>query len=143
MAVKVWLDQLFTPYVREAYRIVREQHHLLPVGSKTELQTAIATHSPPTPPPELRRTPANVPMVGHLGLFNQRLQQQSKSIEWVFDDTITEGTSATPYWVAKALIDGNCWGVGRGNTKRIAKNEAAKQGLRRMGFDEVRSIYGY
>jgi len=134
-AVKIWLERLFTPYVCEAYRIVREQHGLLPIGSGNELQAAIAAHSPPTPPPETRRPLANAATLGHLGLFNQRLQQQNKSIEWVFDDTITESTKATPFWAAKAVVDGDCWGTGRGNTKKTAKNEAAKQGLKRMGFD--------
>jgi len=138
-AVKIWLERLFTPYVCEAYRIVREQHGLLPIGSGNELQAAIAAHSPPTPPPETRRPLANAATLGHLGLFNQRLQQQNKSIEWVFDDTITESTKATPFWAAKAVVDGDCWGTGRGNTKKTAKNEAAKQGLKRMGFDGVRS----
>ena len=72
--------------------------------------------------------------LGHLGLFNQRVQQQSKSIEWIFDTT-TESNSATPVWAVKVLVDGACWGYGRGNTKKVAKNEAAKQGLRYMGID--------
>jgi ribonuclease-3 len=138
--VKVWLDKLFTPYVLEAYRIVRQQHGLLPVGSNNELDTAIAAApTPPTPPPESRRVLANASTQGHLGLFNQRLQQHNKSIEWVFDDTITESSKATPFWAARAMVDGDCWGQGRGNTKKAAKNEAAKQGLKHMGFEEVRS----
>ncbi|KAI9513275.1 ribonuclease III domain-containing protein [Russula earlei] len=137
-AVKEWLDKLFTPYVREAYRIVREQHGLLPVGSASELDAAIAraaTHAPPTPPPESRAVPAHSATLGHLGLFNQRLQQHNKPIEWIFDDTITESSKSTPFWAARALVDGECWGVGRGSNKKAAKNEAAKQGLRRMGFE--------
>jgi ribonuclease III len=136
------LDKLFTPYVREAYRIVREQHGLLPLGSNNELDAAIARagHAPPTPPPESRRAFTNSATVGHLGLFNQRLQQHNKPIEWVFDGTVTESTNATPFWVAKAMVDGQSWGVGHGNNKKAAKNEAAKQGLRRMGYEEVRSM---
>jgi ribonuclease-3 len=136
--VKIWLDKLFTPYVREAYRIVREQHGLSPAGSNNELDAAIAGagHGPPTPPPETRRAFTNSATVGHLGLFNQRLQQHSKPIEWVFDDTIPDSTNATPFWVAKAVVDGECWGMGHGNNKKAAKNEAAKQGLRRMGYEE-------
>jgi len=138
-ATKAWLDKLFTPYVREAYRIVREQHGLPPLGPNNELQAATgAGPTPPTPPPEPPRMDRMATTTqGHLGLFNQRLQQQNKAIEWVFDDTITESNRATPVWAAKALIDGACWGHGRGNTKKAAKNEAAKQGLRHMGFDEV------
>ncbi|KAF8505883.1 ribonuclease III, partial [Russula emetica] len=142
--VKIWLDKLFTPYVREAYRIVREQHGLSPVGSNNELDAAIAGagHGPPTPPPESqsRRAFNNSATVGHLGLFNQRLQQHNKPIEWVFDDTVTESTNATPFWVAKAMVDGQLWGVGHGNNKKAAKNEAAKKGLKRMGYEEVRSM---
>ncbi|KAH9077049.1 ribonuclease III [Lactarius deliciosus] len=136
-ATKIWLDKLFTPYVREAYRIVREQHGLPPLGANNELHAATgAGPTPPTPPPEPPRLDRMITTtLGHLGLFNQRLQQQNKSIEWVFDDTITESNRATPVWAAKALIDGACWGSGRGNTKKAAKNEAAKQGLRYMGFD--------
>jgi ribonuclease-3 len=135
------LDKLFTPYVRGAYRIVREQHGLSPLGSNNELEAAIADQAPPTTPPENRRAFANSATLGHLGLFNQRLQQHNKPIEWVFDDTITESTNATPFWVAKAVVDGECWGTGHGNNKKAAKNEAAKQGLRRMGYEEeVRSM---
>jgi ribonuclease-3 len=136
------LDKLFTPYVREAYRIVREQHGLSPLGSNNELDAAIAGagHAPPTPPPESPRAFSNSATVGHLGLFNQLLQQHAKPIEWVFHDTVTESTNATPNWVAKAMVDGQCWGAGQGNNKKAAKNEAAKKGLRRMGYEEVRSM---
>lgn len=121
---------------------MREQHGLSPLGSNNELEAAIAGagHSPPTPPPESRRAFTNSSTVGHLGLFNQCLQQHNKPIEWVFDGTVTENNSATPFWVAKAIVDGQCWGVGHGNNKKAAKNEAAKQGLRRMGREEARSI---
>jgi len=136
-ATKAWLDKLFTPYVKSAYRIVREQHGLPPLGVSNELQavTGVGT-KPPTPPPETPRMGMATTTLGHLGLFNQRLQQQSKSIEWVFDDTVTESNRATPVWAARALVSGACWGYGRGNTKKAAKNEAAKEGLRYMGFDE-------
>jgi len=135
-ATKDWLDKLFTPYVYEAYRIVREQHGLPPLGGGVNNELHAVTGTPPTPPPEFRIERMATTTLGHLGLFNQRLQQENKSIEWVFDDTITESNRATPVWAARALIDGTCWGYGRGNTKKAAKNEAAKQGLRRMGFDE-------
>jgi hypothetical protein len=124
--------------VKEAYRIIREQHGLPPAGVSNELHAVTGTGpKPPTPPPETPRMGMATTTLGHLGLFNQRLQQQSKAIEWVFDDTITESNRATPVWAARALVDGACWGYGRGNTKKAAKNEAAKQGLRHMGFDEV------
>ncbi|KAI0268136.1 hypothetical protein BC834DRAFT_968356 [Gloeopeniophorella convolvens] len=134
-AVKTWLDKLFTPYVREAYRVVRGQHGLPAIGAGSELQAATASAPPTTPPPSPPPVPFPVTF-GHLGLFNQRLQQQGKAIEWVFGDSMGgESTMATPVWVAEARVDGECWGAGRGNTKKSAKNEAAKVGLRRMGVD--------
>ncbi|KAF8272112.1 hypothetical protein EI94DRAFT_418210 [Lactarius quietus] len=77
-ATKAWLDKLFTPYVKSAYRIVREQHGLPPLGVSNELQavTGVGT-KPPTPPPETPRMGMATTTLGHLGLFNQRLQQQS------------------------------------------------------------------
>lgn len=36
------------------------------------------------------------------------------------------------------MVDGDCIGCGRGNTKKAAKNEAAKEGLVKMGVDVVR-----
>jgi ribonuclease-3 len=36
------------------------------------------------------------------------------------------------------MVDGNCIGRGRGNTKKAAKNEAAKEGLTKLGVDVVR-----
>lgn len=39
--------------------------------------------------------------------------------------------------VVRAMVDGKCVGHGRGNTKKVAKNEAAKEGLVRMGVPFV------
>jgi len=39
--------------------------------------------------------------------------------------------------VAKAMVDGECIGRGRGNTKKGAKNEAAKEWLVKMGVSFV------
>lgn len=72
--------------------------------------------------------------MGHLSLFNQQLQQQSKHIEWVFSDSAGQGTRTTPIWVVRAMVDERCIGSGRGSTKKAAKNEAAKEGLRNMGI---------
>jgi len=59
-AVKVWLNQLFTPYVHEAYRIVREQHGMLQVPTY------------------------------YLDQFNMNLEQCTRRVEWKFDDTVIE-----------------------------------------------------
>ena len=120
-------------YVHEAYHIVREQ-----CGDPPDLpnNVAIAGASHGLPTPEFGKSDAKP--VSALGRFNQRLQQDNKPIEWVFDRTVTESTGARPRWVAKAMVDGECWGVGHGATRLTAKNEAAKKGLKRMGYDEVR-----
>ena len=89
----------------------------------------VPTPSWSIPPPP--RIPGNV---GHLSLFNQHLQQQSKSIEWVYVDSAGEGTKTTPIWVVRAMIDGECLGRGRGSTKKAARNEAAKEGLIALGI---------
>ena len=81
------------------------------------------------PPPP--RVPGNV---GHLSLFNQYMQQQCKSIEWVYADSAGEGTKTTPIWVVRAMVEDECLGRGRGSTKKAARNEAAKEGLVRLGI---------
>jgi len=118
-AVKVWLDQLFTPYVHEAYRIVREQH-----GQPAGFNNVPDAREVPTPPRPQVST-------NYLGQFNMNLQQGNRRVEWKFDDTVIENN--VPLWTVKLVVDGDRWGYGRGSTKRAAKNEAAKQGLKRMG----------
>ena len=36
------------------------------------------------------------------------------------------------------MVDGDCVGYGRGSTKKAAQNEAAKQGLAKLGVEFVR-----
>jgi ribonuclease-3 len=96
------------------------------------------------------------PTIGHLPLFNQHLQQTNRTVEWVYDDLadtekgdqpqnayrdmglspdITiKGTKETPLWYVKVLVDGEFYGRGRGNTKKAARDEAAKEGLKKMGI---------
>lgn len=150
-----WLHPLLRPYMAEAYRIVRVQHGLSPEPDPPLAVNLVYNHSgaipiaPPTndvgapandssgnPPPTWSippppRIPGNV---GHLSLFNQHLQQQSKSIEWVYLDSVGEGTKTTPIWVVRAMVEGQCLGRGRGSTKKAARNEAAKEGLVNLGI---------
>ncbi|KAI0353098.1 ribonuclease III [Trametes cingulata] len=144
-AVKKWLHPLLRPFLAIAYRTVRVQHGLPPEPSystmappyypdKASTPHAIgATAQPPqtwsTPPPP--RMPASI---GHLSLFNQHLQQQCKNVEWVYSDSAGEGTKTTPIWVVRAMVDGVCLGRGRGSTKKAARNEAAKEGLVKLGI---------
>ncbi|KZT71545.1 ribonuclease III [Daedalea quercina L-15889] len=125
-AVKSWLCPLFHPYVVEGYGQVRIQHCLPP---ESDLPPVFPTLNAALPMSS--RYAANM---GHLSLFNQHLQQQAKSIEWVFSDSVGQGTRTTPIWVVRAMVDERCIGSGRGSTKKAAKNEAAKEGLRNMGI---------
>lgn len=83
---------------------------------------------------------------GYLALFNQYLQKGNKQVEWKFSDheeeererqdpmLMVKGKKATPVWYAKVLVNGEVYGQGKGTTKQVAKNEAAKQGLDKMGI---------
>ena len=97
------------------------------VATSSSRLGAAASWSIPPPP----RIPGNV---GHLSLFNQYLQQQCRSIEWVYLDSAGEGTKTTPIWVVRAMVEGECLGRGRGSTKKAARNEAAKEGLVNLGI---------
>ncbi|KAG5648801.1 hypothetical protein DXG03_000150 [Asterophora parasitica] len=137
-AVRGWLDPLFTPYATAAYRLVRTQHGLpaLPTPSSSPRLS-----SPPATPHAL--TPMTT--IGHLALFNQHLQKGDRQVEWIYSDSpdhddgkggVTEvkGTKTTPVWFVRVLVDGEFYGRGRGNTKKAARNEAAKLGLEKMGI---------
>ncbi|KAG6850920.1 hypothetical protein H0H93_006746 [Arthromyces matolae] len=133
-AVQRWLDPLFKPYVKAAYTIVRLQHGLaLP---------------PPCPPPtssSAKTASTSLTTIGHLALFNQHLQRANRSVEWIYYDAPEELTvdsseaairaaKTTPVWFVKVIVDGEIYGKGRGNTKRAARNEAAKVGLETLGI---------
>ncbi|KAI0080864.1 ribonuclease III [Panus rudis PR-1116 ss-1] len=144
--VKSWLHPLFRPYVTAAYRIVRIQHGLDPDPPVRPPPSSSSPSTPaflPTPPeagpyPNIWSSPPpprSSASIGHLSLFNQLLQQQCKNIEWVYADSLTSGSRTTPIWVVRAIVEGQCVGKGRGSTKKAAKNEAAKEGLKILGVD--------
>lgn len=138
--MKHWLDPLFRPYVNAAYLIVRKQHGLPP--------------TPPSPSPRLLPDGQSESVeltetttIGHLALFNQHLQKNNRQVEWIYSDTgydnedpntsepaLARGTKTTPVWFVKVMVDGTFYGRGRGNTKKAARNEAAKGGLEMMGI---------
>lgn len=116
-------------YIADAYRIVRVQHGLPPEPSPVS-----PAGSEPSQQWHSRHIASRGALtVGHLSLFNQHLQQSNKIVEWVYADSAGMGTKTTPIWVVRAMVDCECIGRGRGNTKKAAKNEAAKQGLLKMG----------
>ncbi|TFK28930.1 ribonuclease III [Coprinopsis marcescibilis] len=64
----------------------------------------------------------------------------NKENKWYSDPGVPahlriKGTQVTPVWYVKVLVDGEFYGRGRGNTKRVARNEAAKEGLIKLGID--------
>ena len=164
-AVRSWLRPLLLPDAFEAYRIVRKEYGLPPLegvapAKRTSALAQLSANTPFeasrsmwfSPPPGQYST-----NVGHLALFNQHLQQESKPVEWVYTDSAGEGSETTPVWVCiflagfpfheheltflqivQAMVDGDCVGCGRGNTKKAAKNEAAKEGLAKLGVEFVR-----
>jgi len=134
-SVQTWINELFRPYAEAAYDVVRAQHGLPPrVVSPTPSSSSFGTD----------------PTTGHLALFNQHLQKSSKKVEWVYSEEHpfgdgagasadgnsprAHGNKTTPVWVGQVLVDNVVYGRGRGTTKKAAKNEAAKQGLLRMGI---------
>ncbi|KAF8897912.1 ribonuclease III domain-containing protein, partial [Infundibulicybe gibba] len=139
-AVKTWLDLLFRPYARAAYIVVRKQHGLpaLPTPSASP-------RSPPSTPLDKDEIPSTT--IGHLALFNQHLQKADRAVEWIYSDraplhgtwgtgtdAIARGTMTTPMWYVKVMVDGEFFGQGRGGTKKAARNEAAKEGLKKLGI---------
>jgi ribonuclease III len=152
-AVKAWIEPLFTPYTDAAYQIVRQQHGL-PALPPSFMRGATR------PPPNDLSAPSHIfadgnelsnTTVGHLALFNQHLQKANRQIEWIYsngrdpsDNGYTDmglspelaikGTKTTPIWYVKVMVDGEFHGRGRANTKKAARNEAAKEGLQKLGI---------
>jgi ribonuclease-3 len=93
---------------------------------------------------------SNTTTIGHLALFNQHLQKSNRQVEWIYSsgadllgdynnmglspDLAIKGTKTTPVWYVKVMVDGEFHGRGRGNTKKAARNEAAKEGLLKLGI---------
>lgn len=91
------------------------------------------TMAPPPLALDLARKPLST-TIGHLALFNQHVQKANKAVEWVYSDGGEgEGKQTTPIWLVKVFVDGECLGKGKGGTKKVARNEAAKQGLEGLG----------
>ena len=112
-AVRSWLGPLLLPDLRKSYCVVREEYGLPPSDGDDPARkaTPLAQLNTNTPidgprstwalPPPARYTATSV---GHLALFNQCLQQDSKSVEWVYSDSAGEGTKTTPVWVCVAWV---------------------------------------
>ncbi|KAE9383135.1 hypothetical protein BT96DRAFT_1009603 [Gymnopus androsaceus JB14] len=89
--------------------------------------------------------------IGHLALFNQHTQKSNRAVEWIYSEvnpevdpaaqgslqlispSMMKGMKTTPIWIVKVVVDGECLGQGKGWSKRVARIEAAKLGLRSLG----------
>ncbi|KAJ7462111.1 ribonuclease III domain-containing protein [Mycena latifolia] len=145
-AVKTWLDALFRPYAQAAYNVVRAQHGLPPVAACSRASPAPSSLSSGSSADSNHGGAPDSP-AGHLALFNQHLQKGAQRVEWVYSDQAPfgapdasapapaawRGSKTTPVWSVQVLVDGTVLGRGRGNTKKAARNEAAKEGLASLG----------
>lgn len=153
---------LFSPYAISAYLFVRHQYGLppaLPISLASPRTHHINIPKKPIAPmdPLASTQPTTI---GHLALFNQSLQRANRQVEWVYEDpfgpvagvtsdgyystedprakgaegALIYGTKTTPVWFVQVLVDGELYGRGQGNTKKFARNEAAKEGLKKLGI---------
>lgn len=91
---------------------------LSPSLSKGKSPLAPAASPSGIPPPSL------IPE-GHLSLLNQILQHARKNMDWDFVMDPSSPTT-TPAWDAKGKLGGVVITEGRGNTKKLAKNDGAR-----------------
>ncbi|EJD01346.1 ribonuclease III [Fomitiporia mediterranea MF3/22] len=149
--VRRWLNPLFLPYVKEAYRVCRDQHGLPSPPPSPTLPDAqndgSTTSTPDTLDSSASASQESVSdqlaslqisngnnTIGHLALFNQYLQQKRMTVEWVFHAVQDEGTKVTPIWEVRAMVEGEQVSVGRASTKKGAQSEAAREGLVQLGI---------
>ena len=75
--------------------------------------------------------------MGHLSFLNQYLAQKKIQYEWKYDSIHEEGNGGaqrlTPVWRAKLVLDGQRLAAGKGVTKKVAQNEAARDALKALG----------
>ncbi|KAJ6473107.1 hypothetical protein C8R45DRAFT_406626 [Mycena sanguinolenta] len=152
--VKPQLDALFRLYCPSAYNLVREFYG---VGPSKQNSAGSVIRSEPVHLSQAPPSPSSVDSsVNHLALFNESVQKGNRRVEWVYSDHpsaatgLDMGTSTkvpappespprgskekiTPVWSVDVRVDGEFFGRGEGNTKKAARNEAAKEALSRMG----------
>jgi len=95
--------------------MIRDEYGLPPLDdgdAPAKTSTPLARLSANTPVEASRPNWASPPpaqyfaaSVGHLALFNQCLQQKSKSVEWVYTDSAGEGSKTTPIWVGVVFAE--------------------------------------
>ncbi|PFH49255.1 hypothetical protein AMATHDRAFT_76285 [Amanita thiersii Skay4041] len=136
-AVKVWLIPLFRPYAIEAYALVREQYVIPsdspPAPPASHTTSKPSPFTPPSTPSSL--TPGPNGIVNYLYQFNQHLTKLNREAMWTYsEEQVGDGdqNKLMPVWCAMVMVDGKLYGTGKGNTKKAARNAAAKQGLEKL-----------
>ncbi|KAJ4479111.1 ribonuclease III domain-containing protein [Lentinula aciculospora] len=133
--VQQWLRELFRPYAMSAYRIVRTQQGLpaesLPYSPREPSNDQ--TYPTRSPFGYVNRD-MTLTTIGHLALFNQHIQKSNLTVEWIYTSTNPDGMKATTIWIVKVMVNGKCLGQGSGGKKVLARNEAAKLGLKSLGI---------
>ncbi|KAF8167731.1 ribonuclease III domain-containing protein [Crassisporium funariophilum] len=157
-AVNEWIDHLLAQEVTGLAKPVTADDPLeiveIPPSKRAKsetmspsLQPAIffASQPPPSPPrreppPHLpRSTPPSYPNplapaqpdLPFLPLFNQAATQRRVTVDYVVEFI---GPPHAGRWCAKCVVNELCKGVGYGNSKQMAKEEAARQAYYSMGW---------
>ncbi|KIM70260.1 hypothetical protein SCLCIDRAFT_1207573 [Scleroderma citrinum Foug A] len=81
--------------------------------------------TPGTPPPRIQSG------LGILATFNQTCSQQGLTVNW---DAVSDGPPHQPRWVVRCLVNNVHHGTGTGRNQKLAKEDAAKQALRSLGW---------
>ncbi|KAI0049036.1 hypothetical protein FA95DRAFT_1677836 [Auriscalpium vulgare] len=138
---------LFTTYVGAAYhqhglrtvqawigKLVDPEYEPAPEISATSAQASTQpfvqqnrfASPPPTSPPSLPSSPSALAI---LPLFNQMCAQNSVQVLWM---TTSTGPPHSPSWTADCHVNKKVIATGAGNTKQLAKEEAAKNAYRSL-----------
>ncbi|KAF7333003.1 Ribonuclease III [Mycena venus] len=144
--VKPCLDAAFRLYSTSAYNLLRESYGIVPFQQISTVSTSIGPSvSVPASPPSSSSSPGDS-STNHLTLFNERKQKLNRHVDWTYPDHPSVGLDAggvqdspprgnkakTKMWLAEVIVDGEVLGRGEGSTKKVARNEAAKQALPRL-----------
>jgi len=106
------------------------------VDSSFGRSTAQAPPQPldnPPPIPPLGSAAQSKPAI--LPIFNQIAVQRRVQVEW---KTTSTGASHAPLWYAECYVNGISKGQGTGNSKQVAKEQAAQNAYNEMGWAGAR-----
>lgn len=128
--VRDWAKTLFLPYVKEAYHICREQHIAMPSPPPSPTLREILSNNSGEDNDNGNGSPGGV---GHLSFLNQYLSQKKTRYEWKYDSIHEDDKRITPMWRAKLMVEGKRLAGGKGVTKKVAQNDAARDALKALG----------